>query len=109
MVSHDLVAFYLLSEEVSRHVKVVQSGQGADEVFAGYHWYQTLSSARRATASTSTAAVFFDRTPAEIAEVVADSTSARPATSRASFVRRAVRRERHRRRSSSARCASTPR
>ena len=24
------------------HVKVVQSGQGADEVFAGYHWYQTL-------------------------------------------------------------------
>src|SRR6201991_1048127 len=33
MVSHDCVAFYLLSQEVSRHVKVVQSGQGADEVF----------------------------------------------------------------------------
>ena len=43
MVSHDVVAFYLLSEVVSKHVKVVQSGQGADEVFAGYHWYQTLS------------------------------------------------------------------
>ena len=43
MVSHDVVAFYLLSEEVSQHVKVVQSGQGADEVFAGYHWYQTLA------------------------------------------------------------------
>jgi asparagine synthase (glutamine-hydrolysing) len=39
MVSHDTVAFYLLSEEVSRHVKVVQSGQGADEVFGGYSWY----------------------------------------------------------------------
>ena len=39
MVSHDAVAFYLLSEEVSRQVKVVQSGQGADEVFAGYDWY----------------------------------------------------------------------
>src|SRR3954452_5505348 len=39
MVSHDAVAFYLLSEEVANHVKVVQSGQGADEVFAGYHWY----------------------------------------------------------------------
>ncbi|MBW3626934.1 MAG: N-acetylglutaminylglutamine amidotransferase, partial [Actinobacteria bacterium] len=39
MVSHDAVGFYLLSQEVSRHVKVVQSGQGADEVFAGYHWY----------------------------------------------------------------------
>ncbi len=42
MVSHDVVAFYLLSEEVSRHVKVVQSGQGADEVFAGYHWYPPM-------------------------------------------------------------------
>ena len=30
MVSHDCVAFYLLSEEVSKSVKVVQSGQGAD-------------------------------------------------------------------------------
>ncbi len=39
MVSHDCVAFYLLSQEVAKHVKVVQSGQGADEVFAGYHWY----------------------------------------------------------------------
>jgi asparagine synthase (glutamine-hydrolysing) len=39
MVSHDTVAFYLLSEEVARHVKVVQSGQGADEVFGGYSWH----------------------------------------------------------------------
>ncbi|SEH85144.1 asparagine synthase (glutamine-hydrolysing) [Mycolicibacterium rutilum] len=43
MVSHDCVAFYLLSQEVAKHVKVVQSGQGADEVFAGYHWYPPLS------------------------------------------------------------------
>jgi asparagine synthase (glutamine-hydrolysing) len=42
MVSHDCVGFYLLSEAVSRHVKVVQSGQGADEVFGGYHWYPPL-------------------------------------------------------------------
>ncbi len=42
MVSHDAIGFYLLSQEVSRHVKVVQSGQGADEVFAGYHWYPPL-------------------------------------------------------------------
>ena len=42
MVSHDCVAFYLLSQEVSRHCRVVQSGQGADEVFAGYHWYPPL-------------------------------------------------------------------
>jgi len=45
MISHDCVAFYLLSEEVSRHVKVVQSGQGADEVFAGYSWYPPLADA----------------------------------------------------------------
>lgn len=38
-VSHDAIGFYLLSEQVSQHVKVVQSGQGADEVFGGYHWY----------------------------------------------------------------------
>jgi asparagine synthase (glutamine-hydrolysing) len=43
MVSHDCVAFYLLSEEVSKHVKVVQSGQGADEIFAGYHWYPPMA------------------------------------------------------------------
>ena len=43
MVSHDCVAFYLLSQEVAKHVKVVQSGQGADEVFAGYHWYPPMA------------------------------------------------------------------
>jgi len=42
MVSHDAIGFFLLSEEVSRHIKVVQSGQGADEVFGGYHWYPPL-------------------------------------------------------------------
>jgi asparagine synthase (glutamine-hydrolysing) len=45
MISHDCVAFHLLSEEVSSHVKVVQSGQGADEVFAGYSWYPPLADA----------------------------------------------------------------
>ena len=42
MVSHDAVGFFLLSQEVAKHVKVVQSGQGADEVFAGYHWYPPM-------------------------------------------------------------------
>ena len=42
MVAQDAVAFYLLAERVSEHVKVVQSGQGADEVFAGYFWYPRL-------------------------------------------------------------------
>jgi len=45
MVAQDAVAFYLLAERVSREVKVVQSGQGADEVFAGYFWYPQMHSA----------------------------------------------------------------
>lgn len=42
MVSHDNVGFFALSQEVSKHVKVVQSGQGADEIFGGYSWYPPL-------------------------------------------------------------------
>jgi asparagine synthase (glutamine-hydrolysing) len=64
MVSHDCVAFYLLSQEVSRYVKVVQSGQGADEVFAGYHWYPPMSKPQAATVDGAVASyrkAFFDR------------------------------------------------
>jgi asparagine synthase (glutamine-hydrolysing) len=43
MVGQDAVAFYLLSERVSQEVKVVQSGQGADEVFGGYFWYPRMA------------------------------------------------------------------
>ncbi len=46
MFGQDAVAFYLLAEQVSQHVKVVQSGQGADEVFAGYFWYGRMNEAR---------------------------------------------------------------
>ncbi|GAA2851907.1 N-acetylglutaminylglutamine amidotransferase [Streptosporangium fragile] len=61
MVSHDCVAFHLLSQEVSRHVKVVQSGQGADEVFAGYSWYPPLAGVPREEAAATYAREFFDR------------------------------------------------
>lgn len=74
MVSHDCVAFYLLSQEVSRHVKVVQSGQGADEVFAGYHWYPPMGEPAAASVEGSVAsyrAAFFDRDQAGYAEIVA--------------------------------------
>jgi asparagine synthase (glutamine-hydrolysing) len=46
MFAQDAVAFYLLSEQVSSQIKVVQSGQGADEVFAGYFWYPQMQAAQ---------------------------------------------------------------
>jgi asparagine synthase (glutamine-hydrolysing) len=70
MVSHDCVAFYLLSEEVSRSVTVVQSGQGADEVFAGYDWYPPLAGVPRDRAAAAYARVFVDRPHAELAELL---------------------------------------
>ena len=72
MVSHDVVAFDLLSERVSQTIKVVQSGQGADEVFAGYHWYPPLEGLDRAAAVDTYAARFFDRGHADMARVVSD-------------------------------------
>jgi asparagine synthase (glutamine-hydrolysing) len=68
MVSHDVIGFFLLSQEVSHHVKVVQSGQGADEVFAGYHWYPPLLDSEDPVADY--AGVFFDRDHAEMERVL---------------------------------------
>ncbi|MFF5215665.1 N-acetylglutaminylglutamine amidotransferase [Micromonospora sp. NPDC000442] len=70
MVSHDCVAFYLLSQEVSRHVKVVQSGQGADEILGGYHWYPPLAQVGREQALDTYARAFFDRDGAGLARVL---------------------------------------
>ncbi len=72
MVSHDAVGFYLLSEEVAKTIKVVQSGQGADEVFGGYHWYPPLLSVPDGDVGLDTyAQAFFDRPHAEMNAVVA--------------------------------------
>jgi asparagine synthase (glutamine-hydrolysing) len=71
MMSHDAVGFYLLSQEVSKYVKVAQSGQGADEIFGGYHWYPALM--RSNDAAGDYARVYFDRDHDEMAELVAPS------------------------------------
>ena len=68
-MSHDAVGFYLLSQKVSEYVKVVQSGQGADEVFGGYHWYPKLIGSSDPTAGY--ARVYFDRDHEEMREALA--------------------------------------
>jgi asparagine synthase (glutamine-hydrolysing) len=71
MVSHDCVAFYLLSEEVSKSVKVVQSGQGADEILAGYDWYPPLANVAREQTTEAYAKVFFDRGHEDVLKIFA--------------------------------------
>jgi asparagine synthase (glutamine-hydrolysing) len=66
MVSHDCVAFYLLSQEVSKSIKVVQSGQGADEILGGYDWYPPLEHTPREDVTKAYASVFFDRSHHEL-------------------------------------------
>ncbi len=66
MVSYDNVGFFLLSREVAKHIKVVQSGQGADEIFGGYHWYPPMAGANDPLATY--AEHFFDRDHARLAQ-----------------------------------------
>ncbi len=71
MVGQDAVAFYLLSEQVSRTVKVVQSGQGADEVFGGYYWYPRMSAETEGSAVERFRRHYFDRDQEEFLAMVA--------------------------------------
>jgi asparagine synthase (glutamine-hydrolysing) len=71
MMSHDAVGFYMLSQEVSKYVKVAQSGQGADEIFGGYHWYPALMRSNDPTADY--ARVYFDRDHGEMAQALSPS------------------------------------
>ncbi len=69
MFAQDAVAFYLLSEQVSKQIKVVQSGQGADEVFAGYFWYPQMNAAK-GTPIERFRPFYFDRSHEEYLEMV---------------------------------------
>ena len=70
MVSQDVVSFYLLAEQVSKTVKVVQSGQGADEVFAGYSWHPKMA-AMTGSPVDRLRRLYFDREHEELAVLLA--------------------------------------
>ena len=72
MVGQDAVAFYMLSEQVSKEVKVVQSGQGADEVFAGYFWYPQMHHAFGEDDLSRFASRYFDRDHEEYLQTVSE-------------------------------------
>ena len=69
MFGQDAIGFYLLSEQVSDHVKVVQSGQGADEVFGGYFWYPQMNEAK-GSALERFRPYYFDRDHDEMLEML---------------------------------------
>ncbi len=70
MFGQDAIGFYLLAEQVSREIKVVQSGQGADEVFAGYFWYLRMQTDTSASALERFRRHYFDRDHAEYLRLV---------------------------------------
>ncbi len=72
MVGQDAVAFYLLAEQVSKDIKVVQSGQGADEVFGGYFWYPQMAAETEGVPVERFARHYFDRDHAEFLETVGE-------------------------------------
>jgi len=70
MFGQDAVAFYLLAEQVSKKIKVVQSGQGADEVFGGYFWYPRMQAETSSSAVERFAKHYFDRDHPEFLQMI---------------------------------------
>jgi asparagine synthase (glutamine-hydrolysing) len=62
MVSQDSSAFFLLAKNVALSNKVVLSGQGADEVFGGYFWYEQILKDQGRNDTEILSKYYFDRT-----------------------------------------------
>ncbi len=71
MFGQDAVAFYLLGEQVSKEIKAVQSGQGADEVFGGYFWYPRMMAETEGAPVERFARHYFDRDHEEFLHLAA--------------------------------------
>ncbi|MBB1125317.1 N-acetylglutaminylglutamine amidotransferase [Thiospirillum jenense] len=70
MFAQDAVAFYLLAEQVAQSIKVVQSGQGADELFGGYFWYPRIAAEINGNAVERLRRHYFDRDHAEYLQLI---------------------------------------
>jgi asparagine synthase (glutamine-hydrolysing) len=70
MTTPDVTAFFLLCQAVSEHVTVVQSGQGADEVFAGYRYHQPAARVGRSEAKRVFTRAFAEYDHEELSRVV---------------------------------------
>jgi asparagine synthase (glutamine-hydrolysing) len=66
MATPDVTAFHLLAREVSRVVKVVQCGQGSDEIFAGYDYHRRAADAGGDDAAAGFRAAFDDPDAVEL-------------------------------------------
>ena len=80
MQSYDVTAFYLLGEKVSKEVKVVLAGQGADEVFGGYFWYPLMDAAS-GTPLARFSQHYFDRDHDEYLQMMTDAYAVSDVTS----------------------------
>lgn len=70
MVSQDATSFYLLAERVREAVKVVQSGQGADELFAGYSWHAKMAAATEDDPLARLERFYLDRPHTQLSEML---------------------------------------
>ncbi len=70
MASHDVPAFYLHSQAVAKQTNMVQCGQGADEIFAGYRYHRAAEGVSRKEALPTFLEAFEDHNQDDLAGIL---------------------------------------
>ncbi len=73
LFGQDAIGFYLLSEKVKTKASIVESGQGADELFAGYFWYPQMVESEEINFYDRFAQYYLDRPHSETLELFTKS------------------------------------